>query len=139
MYDNLYKIIKKNEIIGDFTYAKVNEETLTEAESELGIIISDAYKWFLKKFGHGSIGGIEILGVGKNGKMAFVSETLKYRSYGLPKDLIVIENCDEWVYCLDSKTNKVVMWSQGELEGSVAYQNFEIYLLDRINDMIENM
>ncbi|WP_083842099.1 SMI1/KNR4 family protein [Fictibacillus macauensis] len=61
------------------------------------------------------------------------------RSYGLPKDLIVIENCDEWIYCIHSKTNKIHTWSQGDSQGSNDYESFQAYLLDRINDMLENM
>ena len=31
---------------------------------------------------------------------------LKYRTYGLPHNLIVIKNCDEWGYCIDSLNGK---------------------------------
>lgn len=102
MRDYLYKTIKENENKGDFTYAEVTDSMLTKAEARLGLKLPNAYRWFLINFGQGGIGGIEVLGIGKNGKMNFVEETLKYRSYGLPKDVILIENCDEWVYCINS-------------------------------------
>ena len=67
-------------------------------------------------------------------------ETLKYRSYGLPNELIVIENCDEWLYCINSDDGKVVVWSKGDNNGySKGFDNFEAYIYARINDMLENM
>ena len=79
------------------------------------------------------------MGVGKNGKMIFVEKTLEFRSYGLNDDKIVIENCDEWIYCIDVKTGAVMMWSQGDKKYKINYKNFIEYLNDRISDAIENM
>lgn len=93
--NKLYELIKQHESKGDFTYAIVTEKMLNEAEKRLGIKIPKEYRYFLEKFGHGGIGGIEVLGVGKNGSLIFEKETLKYRTYGLPDELIAIENCDE--------------------------------------------
>lgn len=95
------------------------------------------YKAFLQQFGHGGIGGIEVLGIGKNNKMIFVETTVFYRNYNLPLDLIVIENCDEWLYCINSKNGKVVLWSNGCEEVDAAYNDFDKYLEDRIQDVLE--
>lgn len=138
MYDYLYNVIKENESKGDFTYAKVTESMLNEAEAQLGIKLPSAYRWFLTNFGQGGIGGIEVLGFGKNGKMVFVDETIKFRSYGLPQDVVLIENCDEWVYCIQSQNGKVGMWAPGDTKCKEIYENFEAYLLDRVNDIVEN-
>lgn len=137
--NKLYELIKKHESKGDFTHAIVTEGMLDEAEKRLGIEILEEYRYFLKKFGHGGIGGIEVLGVGKNGSLIFEKETLKYRTYGLPNELIAIENCDEWVYCVNSMNGKVVMWSRGDIEYSEKFDSFEKYLHDRVNDILENM
>ena len=98
--------------VGKKTYADVEDNAFALAEEELGISIPSQYLWFLKTYGHGGLNGIETLGVGKNKKLIFKDETLKYRTYGLPHNLIVIENCDEWVYCIDSLNGKVKMWSR---------------------------
>ena len=137
--DELYAFVKKYESIGDFTYADVTDEMLNGVERGLNIKIPEEYKRFLKEFGHGGIGGLEILGVGKNGSLIFEKETLKYRAYGLPTELIVIENCDEWIYCVNSINGKVVMWSIGDKGYSEVFDSFKTYLCDRINDMLENM
>ena len=59
--------------------------------------------------------------------MVFVDETIKYRSYGLPKDVILIENCDEWVYCIQSQNGRIGMWSPGDVKCKDIYESFEIY------------
>ena len=139
MYSDIVETIKEYECKGYFTYSDVEENIFSLAEEELGISIPSQYLWFLKEYGHGGLNGIEILGVGKNRKMIFKDVTLKYRTYGLPHNLIVIENCDEWVYCIDSLSGKVKMWSQGKNKADEAYETFIDYLNDRIEDAIENL
>ncbi len=137
--NKVYELIKQHECTGDFTHATITEERLRGVEKRLGIKIPIEYESFLKEFGHGGIGGIEVLGIGKNGALIFEKETLKYRAYGLPNELIIIENCDEWVYCVNSIDGKVVMWSTG-IEGyAEVFDGFEAYLYDRVNDILENM
>ena len=101
MYDKVVELINQYEEKGDFTYAVVNDVIIAEAEKVLNVNIPEQYQWFLKRYGHGGIGGIETLGVGKNG------------------------NID--------------MWSLGEKKCSLAYKDFFEYLIDRMNDAIENM
>ena len=129
MYDKVVELINQYEEKGDFTYAVVNDVIIAEAEKVLDVNIPEQYQWFLKRYGHGGIGGIETLGVGKNGKIIFVNKTLEFREYGLPNEMIVIENCDEWIYCIDTKNGNC----------SLAYKDFFEYLIDRMNDAIENM
>ena len=139
MLEKIYELIKQHECKGDFTHAIVTEEMLDKAERRLNLKIPKEYSLFLREFGHGGIGGIEVIGVGKDGTLVFEKETLKYREYGLPDELIIIENCDEWVYCVNSINGKIVMWSKENTEYAEAYDNFEVYLYDRVNDMLENM
>lgn len=139
MYSNIVELIKEYENKGDFTHAHVEDSVLSSAEDELGIKLPIEYVWFLKSFGHGGLDGIETLGVAKNERLVFKDETIKYRNFGLPLNYIVIENCDEWIYCIDSMSGKVVMWSLNVKEVDEAYNSFIDYLKDRIEDAIENM
>lgn len=139
MLNFLFEKLKENATANSFTYAVVTDEMLKEAEKNMGIKLPEEYCLFLKEFGHGGIGGIEVLGVGNNGDRVFETETLKYREYGLPEGLIVIENCDEWVYCLNTDNGNVVMWCYGENGYSVVYDDFITYLRDRTEDVLENM
>ncbi len=139
MYSDVIELIRKYENRGDFTYAYVGDNTLTSAEEELGVKLPIEYVWFLKSFGHGGLDGIETLGVANDERLIFKDETIKYRAFGLPINYIVIENCDEWIYCLDSTFGKVVMWSLNAKEVDEAYNSFIDYLEDRVMDAIENM
>lgn len=139
MLSELYALVKKHESPGDFTHADVTDEMLDRTEQRMGIKIPEEYRYFLKEFGHGGIEGIEILGIGKNGSLIFEKETLKYRTRGLPNELINIENCDEWLYCINSNSGKVVMWSRGNTEYSEVFDSFKAFYNDRVNDVLENM
>jgi len=90
------------------------------------------YLDFLRTYGHGGIGGIEVIGIGRSRKMLFVSETLKYREFGLDNNLILLESCDEWVYCIDCNNNSIVSWSREDIQN--VYPDFDSYLLDRFTD-----
>lgn len=133
----LQKLIHACENPGDFTHTNISNNELELAEKELHVTLPTQYVDFLICYGHGGIGGVEVIGIGKNGKLLFVEETKKYREYGLPENYLVIENCDEWVYCIDCSTQKVVSWSNGSTEN--CYPDFDAYLSDRFHDAVENL
>lgn len=137
MNDSIKTMIEKYEVKGDFTHTAITDAQISEAESILSVKLPSQYTEFLRTYGHGGIGGTEIIGIGKNGKLLFVDATLRYREYGLPQNLVVIENCDEWVCCIDCSSGKVVTWSEDIPEE--AYSDFDTYLLDRFKDAAENL
>lgn len=138
MNEDIIKTIKKYEKPGDFTYAKVTDEMISNAENRLEVRLPDQYVEFLKKFGHGGICGIEVLGVGKTGRMIFLDETIDYRGENLPNNLVVIENVDEWLICIDCSTGKVVSWDDtGYIKED--YASFDSYLVEQMNEAIENI
>lgn len=137
MTEKIKKLIDTYEEVGDFTYTTITDDQIEEAQNALGVKLPGQYLDFLRTYGHGGIGGIEVIGIGKNGKMLFVSETLEYREYGLDKNLILIENCDEWVYCIDCNNNSIVSWNREEIQN--VYPDFDSYLLDRFSDADENL
>ena len=63
---------------------------------------------------------------------------IKYREDGLPGNLLVVENCDEWLYCIDADSGEVVSWYFDD-EQCVDYPCFDDYLVDRLNDAVENL
>ena len=138
MNDIIIETIRKYEIKGDFNYASVTDDMISEAEDKLGVKLPDQYVDYIKMFGHGGIAGLEILGVGLTGRMIFVDSTLEYRADELPENLVVIENVDEWLMCLDCNTEKVVSW---DFTGYIKeeYDSFDDYLIDQMNNAIENM
>ena len=138
MNDIILNTIKKYEVKGDFNYASVTDDMISDAEEILGVKLPNQYVDYIKMFGHGGIAGVEILGVGLTGKMIFVESTLEYRADELPGNLVVIENVDEWLMCLDCDTGKVVLW---DFTGYIKeeYDSFDDYLMDQMNNAIENI
>uniref|UniRef100_UPI004056903C SMI1/KNR4 family protein n=1 Tax=Agathobacter sp. TaxID=2021311 RepID=UPI004056903C len=114
------------------------EKELSEAKDQLGFNIPDEYVWFLKTYGHGGF-FFEFLGYGINGNAILVEKTLYERKFGLPTELLVIENCDEYVVCIDSSTGKVVSWSKHDKDGVIVVANdFYEYFMDRVENAIAN-
>ncbi|MBQ6638824.1 MAG: SMI1/KNR4 family protein [Lachnospiraceae bacterium] len=131
-------MIKKYEQKGDFNYSLVSDEMLLNAEEILNVKLPEQYKDYIKMFGHGGIASLEIMGVGLTGKMLFLESTLEYRGEGLPENLVVIENVDDYLTCIDCKTEKVVSW---DFSGYIKeeYKSFDEYLMDQMNSAIENI
>ncbi len=138
MNNKILEIIKTYEKPGDFTHVSVTESMIESAEKALEVKLPKQYIEFLKLFGHGGIAGIEVLGIGKTGRLIFVDTTLDYREEGLLPNFVVIENVDEWLMCLDCTTEKVVSW---DFSGYIRedYTNFDEYLLEQINNAVENI
>ena len=134
----ILETIKKYEQPGDFNHANVTDDMIHMAEKTLGVKLPEQYIDFLKMFGHGGIGGVEIIGVGLTGRLIFVDTTLDYRDEELPDNLVVIENVDEWLNCIDCNTGKVVSW---DFTGYIKedYICFDDYLVDQMNSAIENL
>ena len=138
MNDTIRKLIKQNETPGDFTYAKFSDAELELAQRELNLTLPLQYVQFLRTYGHGGICGVCTDGVGLDGSLVFLENTIEYRSEGLPEHLIVIENADEWLYCLDAISGKVVSW---DMSGYIKdeYESFDEYLVGQMRDAIENL
>lgn len=98
----------------------VDTDKIRYIENNLNVKLPDSYKWFLKTFGYGFIYGVEILGYDKTTPPSVVTETQDYRKYGLPNEYVVIEDCDEFVYCLDTSKMEnnecpVISWDMQNL------------------------
>ncbi|MBO4679727.1 MAG: SMI1/KNR4 family protein [Lachnospiraceae bacterium] len=138
MNKQIIDTIKQYEKSGDFNYAPVTGEMISSAEMALGIKLPEQYVEYIKMFGHGGIGGIEIMGVGLTGRMIFVDTTLEYRDENLPDNLVVIENVDDYLTCIDCNNGKIVSW---DFTGYVKedYECFDDYLIAQMKEAIDNM
>lgn len=139
MKEEIQKLIEEYSEDAIFTGKISSDDIIESTITELGVNIPNDYRWFLKNYGQGGIGGAEILGISKMNKAIFKDKTLEYRNYGLPNNLIVVENCDEWLYCIDVDTEKVVSWDRINRVLGERYATFLEFLIDRFNDEIENM
>lgn len=134
----IIETIKKYEKPKNFTHVPVTDEMIKMAEQELNVKLPLQFVEFLKLYGHGGICGIRILGVGLTGRMIFVEYTKEYRVEGLPENLVVVENVDEYLTCIDCNTERIVSWDYtGYIKDE--YSCFDEYLIDIMNDAIENL
>lgn len=121
-----------------FFMTKPSDKDIQKSEQELGFKIPESYRWFLKEYGHGGF-FFEFLGYGITGSALFVQETLKERKKGLPDNLLVVENCDEYVMRINTDNGNIVSWSHYDNDGILMrYASFEEYFMDRLNNAIDN-
>lgn len=74
-----------------------------------------------------------------NGSAIFVNKTIHEREFGLPKELLVIEDCDEYVYCIDTVSREIVSWSKHDNDRVIKVaDSFYEHFLDNIDNAIEN-
>jgi len=100
--DFMQKFCNKNDYIGP-----ISEGDIQGIEASLGVMLPEDYKWFLRTYGCGGCGWIEIEGGALNGATpGVVVETERCREVGLPQHLILILNCDEYICCLDTSKMK---------------------------------
>lgn len=140
MKEKINKLMDSHPEVFADVFLKVypTDEELSSAEEILGIQIPDEYAWYLKTYGHGGF-MFEFLGYGIKKQALFVEKTLYERNFGLPANLIVFENCDEYVICIDSVTKHVVSWSKHDSDGVLhVADDFYTYFIGRIQNAIEN-
>lgn len=137
--EQILDILNSNEEIfdGAFLDRKAADEEIAKTEQELGFKIPDSYIWFLKEIGHGGF-FFEFMGYGKNDVAIFAAETLKQRENGLPENLLIIQNCDEYFDCLNISTGNVVSWSiydnDGVIDKEMDFYDFFIECLENAID-----
>lgn len=141
--NELISFIKVNADATDFT-GGVDESKIELIEKKLDVNLPNSYKWFLQTYGMGGIFGVEILGCGKSILPSVVIQTERYRDLGLPKDYVVIENCDEFAFCL--VTSKMVnnecpvaSWDRIDGFGGERWNTFLEFIGDRLTEAKENL
>lgn len=115
-----------------------SKDQIAACEKELNVSLPPQYIEFLEELGQGGFNGVYVLGFSRSGSSLFAQETEEHRAYGLPQRLVVVENCDEWLYCLDCIDGSVCTWAFDSGDAS-AYPCFDDYFLDRLKDAVENL
>ncbi|USK79404.1 SMI1/KNR4 family protein [Peribacillus frigoritolerans] len=135
-YLALQEFIKQYGKVDDFT-GGVSEDKVEETENKLQVPLPESYKWFLKNYGSGGSFGIDIIGYDLVGASVVTATKDHQKYYGLIDGIVVIEDIDEFAYCLD--TNKmingecpVIMWDNQEGYGRKLADNFADYFIDRL-------
>ncbi|MFD4930399.1 SMI1/KNR4 family protein [Peribacillus butanolivorans] len=99
--------------------------------------IPESYKWFLRNYGYGGLFGVEIIGYGFTGPAVVDATKGHQKYYDLIDGLVVIEDIDEFAYCLVTNRMKngecpVIMWDNHEGYGRKLADNFLDYFIERL-------
>lgn len=135
--EELINFIKKNMEIDDFT-GGVDVKQIDYVQDTLKLELPESYKWFLNNYGSGGLYGVDILGVAKSNIATVIIVTESYRDLGMSENLIVIEDIDEYAYCLDiskmvNNECPVIAWNkQGGLDDYNTAKNFYEFLSQRL-------
>lgn len=135
-YSALQEFIKQYGKDNDFT-GGVSEDKVKETEQKLLVSLPESYKWFLRNYGYGGLFGVEIIGYGFTGPAVVDATKGHQKYYDLINGLVVIEDIDEFAYCLDTNKMKdgecpVIMWDNQEGYGRTLAVNFLDYLIERL-------
>ncbi|MBC6308206.1 SMI1/KNR4 family protein [Listeria sp. FSL L7-1582] len=136
---DITQLISQYEEDKDFT-GGVSLKEIKLSEDELSVAFSEEYKWFLEHYGSGGVLGIDILGIAKNGISTVKNTTMRLRKeYNLAPYLYVVEDCDEFFYCVNSNDSKVYYWDREEGVGEVVANDFIAFFEERVSGMKENL
>ncbi|MFE4705388.1 SMI1/KNR4 family protein [Peribacillus simplex] len=141
-YSALQEFIRQYGEDDDFT-GGVSEDKVKETEQKLQVTLPESYKWFLRNYGYGGLFGVRIIGYGFTGPAVVDATKGHQKYYGLIDGLVVIEDIDEFAYCLD--TNKmingecpVITWDNQEGYGVKLADSFLDYFIERLEQAKED-
>ncbi|CAN7537447.1 SMI1/KNR4 family protein [Rossellomorea sp. LjRoot5] len=135
--EELSNLVNEHKESDDFT-GGVDEIQIHSIENELGVELPKSFKWFLTTYGSGGLFGVDILGVAKSNRTPVVVSTKRYRELGMEKELVVIEDAGEYVYCLNTSEMEnnecpVIVWNRtGGLDDFSTAKNFYEFLSQRL-------
>ena len=137
MFEKLDKFIEENSdemlVTGGWP-----DEKIAKLEKKVGLSFREELKEFARKYGLLLGFGLEIGACCKDGSSMIVEDTLSCRQKGLDNRYLVIENCDEIKYCMDSETGKIVNWGQDNGEAYPEADDLETFIMNRLEEGKEN-
>lgn len=140
--DEIIRIISQYSDKGRFS-GGVSDRFIEKAELQLRVTFPKSYKWFLREYGSGGILGITISGVQENERFSVVSNTERYRKFGLDDKCVVIQDCGEFAMCLDTSkivNNEcpIVSWERGSKTKSQVYNDFYDFFFEILDEAVDN-
>lgn len=142
-HDKLHKLIQEKRDASYF-FGTVDDTTIKNAEEKLDLTFPKEYREFLKEYGCGNIGPIEIFGLGPNVEsvpnVEWVIKNLR-ETRDLPNYLIPVENIGDGSYAVVSSANSsehgvmegiVLQWNSRVNDPKKIANNFGEYLQERL-------
>lgn len=143
MYENLVRLIEEKGVAFGRFGDGVSEEAIAGAETDLGLRLPPSYRWWLRNYGGGQIGGDIVYGIDEESDgRADIRELVKSdgeRSLQSCRQLtICIGNEESFcvdLSCLDDEGESPVLWVDGDSGGAYPYaSSFAAFLERRIRE-----
>ncbi|MDR3000945.1 MAG: SMI1/KNR4 family protein [Fibromonadaceae bacterium] len=124
-------------------WGEVTEDAIENAENALGVKFPKEYREFVKAYGSGGIGGVEIEGVEDEGA-SVVDATERHRELGLDKSMIVVMDSGPFINCLDTSENGSAVYTlyradKGFSERRKDYDSFTEFVIGEFQEAIDNI
>lgn len=133
MFEKLDRFIEENPeemlVTGGWS-----DEKIAEMEKEVRLVFREELKEFIRRYGLLLGYGLAIEACCKDGSSTVVEDTLNCRQIGLDNRYLVIENCDEIKYCMDSETGKIVNWGPDNGEAYPEADDLESFIMKRLEE-----
>lgn len=120
---------------------KPSIEKIAEYENKIGLNFPETYRWFLREYGAGGIGSVDILGIDPDDYSDVLSYTKDKRQNGLEHKYIPIFDCDEFIYCIDTEDKQtdgstVIRWDISSKKAELRANNFIDFLYEEFERVL---
>ncbi|MEM1184313.1 MAG: SMI1/KNR4 family protein [Planctomycetota bacterium] len=140
-YDAAIELIDDSQELSDFAGPR-DESLISAAETALGVQYPEPYRWFLRSYGAGSFGSIEIMGViSRSWEDSSVPDGVWYtlnerRESSLSTNFVVIgEDGGGGLYLLNCEDGAVYVTASDDPERLA--ESFGAFLLEQVTSEIE--
>ncbi|MDR0443208.1 MAG: SMI1/KNR4 family protein [Treponema sp.] len=123
---------------GDF-FGEVSVEAIQNAEAALGVKFPNEYWNFIRSYGSGGICGVEITGV-EDDEASVVKATERYRKLGLDKNIVVVWDVGEFIYCMDTSQEGSVVytWDRNDKDLIKWHDSFNEFVFDVFDNAVND-
>jgi len=142
MNETIAKMVKEYEE-DSLIFGEATEEAIQNAENTLCLKFPKDYREFVKVYGSGGIGGVQIEGVEGNGA-SVVTATQRYRKLGLAESMLVVMDSGEFIDCLDTSESGSAVYrlyrtGAGLSDRRKDYDSFTEFVIDEFQEAIDNI
>ena len=80
-----------------------SEEKIREYETKLNVIFPADYRWYLKKYGAGGVGNVDVYGIDPEGFIDIIDKKELFRKIIISDKILPFLSYGEFIYCIDTE------------------------------------
>ncbi|MDR2570708.1 MAG: SMI1/KNR4 family protein [Oscillospiraceae bacterium] len=142
MNEIITKMVEEHEE-DSMIWGAVTGDAIVNTENALGVKFPKDYREFIKAYGSGGIGGVEIEGV-EGEEASVIDATERYRKFGLDTSMVVVMDSGAFVKCIDTSEDGSAVYTlyrtdKGLSERRKDYDSFTEFVIDEFQEAIDNL